>query len=111
MNYKTINSVDESKKILEENEGLLFFFSTTKCSLGEALEPKVYALIKNNYPKISFYFIDMMQYPELAAHYGVFVEPTILIFFDGKENIRKSRNIGIEELSLAISRLYKIIFD
>ncbi|MDO9260710.1 MAG: thioredoxin family protein [Flavobacteriaceae bacterium] len=111
MNYKTINTVDESKKNLEDNDGVLFFFSTTKCSLGEALEPKVDALIQSNYPKISFYFVDMMQFPMLAAHYGVFVEPTILIFFDGKESIRKSRNIGIEELSLAISRLYKIIFD
>lgn len=110
MNYNTINSVDESNKILEENDGLLFFFSTTKCSLGEALEPKIYTLIQNNYPKISFYFVDMKQFPEVAAHYSVFAEPTILIFFEGKESIRKSRNIGIAELSTAISRLYEIIF-
>ncbi len=111
MIYNTFNSIDKSKKILDENEGVLFFFSTTKCSLGEALEPKIFELIQHNFPKISFYFIDMLQLPFVAAHYGVFVEPTILIFFDGKESIRKSRNIGVEELSTSISRLYKIIFE
>lgn len=111
MNYKTINSLEESKKIISENDGVLFYFSTTNCSLAEALEPKVYQLTQKKYPKISFYFVDIMQFPELAAHNSVFVEPTILVFFDGKESIRKSRNIGIEELSSAIYRIYKIIFD
>ncbi|MDP3352322.1 MAG: thioredoxin family protein [Flavobacteriaceae bacterium] len=111
MNYNTFNSLEESKNIIKENEGVLFFFSTTKCSLGEALEPKVFQLIQNNYPKISFYFIDIQQLPDVAAYYNAFVEPTILVFFDGKESIRKSRNVGIEELSTAISRLYKIIFE
>ncbi|MDP2088311.1 MAG: thioredoxin family protein [Flavobacteriaceae bacterium] len=110
MIYKTFNSLEESKKIIDENDGVLLFFSTTKCSLGEALEPKVYQLIQNNYPKISFYFVDMQHLPDVAAHYSAFIEPTILVFFDGKESIRKSRNIGIEELSQSISRLYKIIF-
>lgn len=111
MNYKTFNSLEESKKIIKENEGVLFFFSTTKCSLGEALEPKVYQLIEKKYPKITFYFVDIQQLPDVAAYYSAFVEPTILVFFDGKESIRKSRNVGIEELSNAISRLYKIIFE
>ncbi|MCM2301478.1 MAG: thioredoxin family protein [Flavobacteriaceae bacterium] len=110
MNYKTFNSLEESKKIIKENEGVLLFFSTSKCSLGEALEPKVYQLLEKKYPKISFYFVDIQHLPDVAAHYSAFVEPTILVFFDGKESIRKSRNVGIEELSIAISRLYKIIF-
>jgi thiol-disulfide isomerase/thioredoxin len=111
MNYNTFNSLEESKNIIKNNEGVLFFFSTSKCSLGEALEPKVFQLIQNNYPKISFYFIDIQHLPDVAAYYNAFVEPTILVFFDGKESIRKSRNVGIEELSTVISRLYKIIFE
>lgn len=111
MKYNTFQSLEESKNILAANDGVLFFFSTTKCSLGEALEPKIYQLIQDHYPKISFYFIDIQLLPDVAAHYSAFVEPTILVFFDGKESIRKSRNIGVEELSSAISRLYKIIFE
>lgn len=53
----------------------------------------------------------MQHLPDVSAYYNAFVEPTILVFFDGKESIRKSRNVGIEELSTSISRLYKIIFE
>lgn len=111
MHYNTFSSLEASQNAVKENKAVLFFFSTLKCSLGEALEPKVYQLLKEEYPKISFYFIDMQTTPIIAAHYSVFVEPTILIFFDGKETIRKSRNIGIDEFSKSISRIYKIIFD
>lgn len=110
MNYNTLNSLKESKKIIKENDGVLFFFSTTKCSLGDALEPKVYQLIEEKYPKILFYHIDIQHFSDIAAHYSVFIEPTILVFFDGKEFVRKSRNISIAELSNTIYRLYKIIF-
>ena len=49
--------------------------------------------------------------PSLAAKFSAFVEPTILLFFEGKETIRKSRNIGIFELENAIKRPYKLIFE
>jgi thiol-disulfide isomerase/thioredoxin len=110
MNYKTINSLEESLTIIKEHKGVLLFFSTLKCSLGEALEPKIFQLLQNHFPEIPFYFIDMNSLPTISAHYGIFVEPTILVFFDGKETIRKSRHINVKELSIAISRIYKIIF-
>ena len=90
---------------------ILLYFSTNSCNVGEALEPKVRSLLKNNFPKIKFFNIDLNLSPEIAAKYNAFVEPTILVFFDGKETIRKSRNIGIYELEDAIKRPYKLIFE
>jgi hypothetical protein len=49
--------------------------------------------------------------PEIAAHYSVFVEPTILCFFLAKETLRKSRHFSMEELETALSRPYSIIFE
>lgn len=96
---------------LASEMALLLYFSTTSCNVGEALEPKVRNLLKNNFPKIKFYKIDLNFSPEIAAHFNAFVEPTILVFFDGKETIRKSRNIGIYELEEAIKRPYQLIFE
>jgi len=47
---------------------------------------------------------------EIAGQLSVFTVPTILIFFDGKELIRTSRNISIEQLRGQIRRYYQLIF-
>ena len=108
---KTINSIEQLEEILKSNIAVLLYFSTTSCSVGEALEPKVRKLIDTDFPNIKFYTIDLNFSPDVAAKYSAFVEPTILIFFDGKETIRKSRNISIYELQEAIDRPYQLIFN
>lgn len=55
--------------------------------------------------------IDLNESPEITANYYAFVESSILIFFEGKEIIRKSRNIGMYEFPEAIKRPYKLIFE
>jgi len=110
MAYKTITTEQEFQDILNNNLGVLFYFSTISCAVGEALEPKVIDLLAREYPKIPFYFIDMNASPEVSAKNNVFVEPTILVFFDGKETIRKSRIVSIPDLSNSISRIYKLAF-
>lgn len=111
MAYKTITTEQEFQEILKNNLGVLFYFSTISCSVGEALEPKVIDLLAREYPKIPFYFIDMNATPEVSAKNNVFVEPTILVFFDRKESIRKSRIVSIPDLSNSISRIYKLAFE
>lgn len=108
---KNINSLEHLENILRETKTVLLYFSTNSCNVGEALEPKVYDLLNTNFPKIDFYKVDMNFSPEIAAKYSAFTEPTILVFFEGKETIRKSRNIGIYELQSAILRPYKLIFE
>jgi hypothetical protein len=111
MEFKTIRTDKEFQNIIIENLGVLFYFSTLSCSVGEALEPKVLELLITKFPKIPFYFIDMNASPEVSAKNNVFVEPTILVFFDSKESIRKSRIVSIADLSNSISRIYKLAFE
>jgi len=108
---KSINSLENLENSLLETTAILLYFSTNSCNVGEALEPKVLHLLNTQFPKMDFYKIDMNFYPEIAAKYSVFAEPTILVFFEGKETIRKSRNIGIFELEESIERPYKLIFE
>ena len=111
MNYTVISSEEEFEKITKENMGVLLYFSRVSCSVGEALEPKVMKMLEEDFPKIPFYFVDMDKTPTIPAKFSVFVEPTILVLFEGKETIRKSRIISIGELSDSIDRIYKLAFD
>lgn len=111
MDYKIIGSEEELEQIKREELGVLLYFSRVSCNVGGALEPKVINLLKDRFPKIPFYFVDMDLTPTIAAQYSVFVEPTIIVFFDGKETIRKSRLISIPELSQAIERIYSLAFE
>ncbi len=111
MDVKWISTEDEFNVVLKDNIGVLFYFSTVSCSVGEALEPKVMDLMEKEYLKIQYCHIDMNASPEISANNNVFVEPTILVFFEGKETIRKSRIVSIPDLSKAISRVYNLAFE
>jgi thioredoxin-like negative regulator of GroEL len=108
---KTIHSIEEAETILNSESAVLLYFNTLSCNVGESLEPKVKNLIHTSFPKINFYTIDINFTPKVAALFNAFIEPTIIIFFEGKETIRKSRNIGIYELQKAIERPYQLIFE
>lgn len=108
---KTISSQAELYEILEINEAILLYFKTNSCVVGEAVEPKIYELTKKKFPKLHCFSIDINLSPEIAANYSAFVEPTILVFFDGKETIRKSRSFSIFEVEEAIKRPYYLIFE
>ena len=111
LNNPTIECLEELESIISKNLGVLIYFSSPVCNVGEVFEPKVRRLLEEEYPKIPFYHVDMNQTPAISAKYSVFVMPTIIIFFDGKETIKKSRHIGIAELADAIRRPYSLIFD
>ena len=109
--FKVIQSLDEMIKLKEEESILLGYFSTDTCNVCKVLKPKVAELIENEFPEIKLVYIKSDVFPEIAAQFQVFVAPTILVFFEGKEFIRRSRNIGIDELRREISRPYSILFS
>lgn len=108
---QTITSFENLQSVLTTNTIVLLYFSTTSCSVGVALEPKIKNLISSNFPNISVFNVDMNFSPDIAAKYDAFVEPTIIIFFYGKETIRRSRVIGVNELREAVEKRYKLIFE
>ncbi len=106
-----INNMEEFEQVLATTDAFIVYFNSSSCNVGEALAPKVMQLIEEKYPKVKFYYVDRELSPDVAAHYSVFVEPTILLFFAGKETLRKSRHFGMEELEAAIERPYRILFE
>ncbi|HKI88165.1 MAG TPA: thioredoxin family protein [Draconibacterium sp.] len=105
-----IQSFDEFIKMKEEELVLLGYFSTDACNVCKVLKPKVEELLQTEFPKMKMAYIRSDVLPDVAAQHQVFAAPTILVFFEGREYIRKSRNIGVGELQREIERPYSMIF-
>ncbi len=105
-----INTNEEFDKALRDIDAFIVYFNSSSCNVGEAMAPKIMQLIEEKYPKVKFFYVDRELSPDVAARFSVFVEPTVLLFFAGKETLRKSRHFGMEELEAAISRPYGILF-
>ena len=56
-------------------------------------------------------FIESDLFPELAAQNRIFTVPTIVVYFAGRETVRKSRAFGVDELKSLIQRPYALLFD
>jgi len=97
--------------LISLSPALLLYFYNDSCAPCVALRPKVEAMIIRDLPKMDHSYINAAQFPELAASNGVFASPTIVVFFDGKENFRVSKYISIDELAGRIGRYYDLIFS
>lgn len=107
---ETIKSLQEFDQLLAEQDAILAYFSTEICSVCKVLKPKVIEMIAELFPKMKVVFIESDKLPEVAAQNRVFAAPTIIVFFAGRETIRKSRAFGIDELKAEIQRPYSMLF-
>lgn len=108
---KTIQSIQEFDQVLAENEAVLAYLSTEICSVCKVLKPKVSEMIAESFPLMKMIFVESDKLPELAAQNHVFAAPTVVVFFAGRETIRKSRTFGLDELKSEIQRPYSMMFE
>lgn len=111
MEIKSIKNFSDFQEIVKKNSALCFYLSTPECNVCKVLKPKVIEMIKTDFPQIHFYYVDLNEAKEISGQLSVFAVPTILIYFDGKETVRASRNISIEQLREQIKRYYQLIFS
>ncbi|MBU8893302.1 MAG: thioredoxin family protein [Bacteroidales bacterium] len=108
---ENIISLSDFQEIIQINTAVLIYFSHEQCNVCKVLKPKIYNMLSENFPKIKMYYSDTVLYPEIAAQNSIFTVPTIIIYLDSKEFVRKSRNIGIEELKSELERPYDLLFS
>lgn len=107
---ETVRSLQEFELLLAENNAVLAYFSTEACSVCHVLKPKVIEMVLASFPKMKMVFIESDKLPEVAAQNRVFAAPTVVVFFAGRETIRKSRAFGVDELRAEIERPYSLLF-
>jgi thioredoxin-like negative regulator of GroEL len=93
-----------------ENQAVILYLTSPECNVCKVLKPKVREMVDEKFPDMSLHFIDISQYPKIAADLQVFTVPVILVYFEGREFFRKVRNISLIELEKEISRPYDLLF-
>jgi len=100
---KLYNDVEKIKEVIAKEELVLGYFTTTNCNLCKDLFPKIETLLEN-YPKITGVKAESDIDQRIVGEYKVFMVPTVILFVQGKETIRVSRNVSIPELKSKIDR-------
>ena len=106
-----MNTIEDIEKIIKENPAVMLYFSAPTCNVCHALKPKLLEAIEGNFKEFKIVSIDTSIEQEIAAHYSVFAIPTVLVFLDGREFLRKSRHMSVDEVVREIERPYNIMLS
>lgn len=106
-----MQQIEDLKTIIDENLAVILYFSAPTCNVCHALKPKLFDAIEKNFDKFKIVEIDVSQEQEIAASFSVFAIPTLLVFLDGREFLRKTRHMSIDEVVREIKRPYDIMMS
>ena len=101
-------SLDEIKS---GNQAVMVYFYSPGCVACRDLRPKVREMAEEDFPLMDFIEIDASSDPAITAEAGVYAAPTIVCYFDGRESIRESKYISVNQLAEKVSRYYNMLFD
>ena len=107
---KKIKKNDNIDSLIEENIITIIYFTGIKCGACEVIKKRVEDIL-GSYPNINCYEINGEENVEIAARYGVFSLPILLLFIEGKETLRIGRNIDFLEFEKSIERYNKLLFN
>jgi thiol-disulfide isomerase/thioredoxin len=102
--------INELESLSTNKPAVMLYFFNDNCAPCKILRLNVQDMVEADFPNIEFHLINAEQFSATAALFGVFASPAILVFFEGKEYIRESKNISIRELHGKIERIYSLVF-
>jgi len=105
----TLNNLDELHSKLQDEMAMTLYFSSPSCNVCHVLRPKLMEALENEYPGMGRYHADISLTPEIAAEFQVFSAPTIIVFLEGREFIRKGRAMSVDGLLQEIKRPYELM--
>lgn len=106
LRMQTIESIEQT---LREHPAVMLYFSAPTCNVCHALKPKLIEALDENFKTFEIISIDISVSPDIASHYSVFAIPTVLIFLDGREFLRKSRHLSVNAVIDEVRRPYDIM--
>jgi len=98
------------KETIREKPAVGLYFSAPTCNVCHALKPKLFEALQTNFSELELISIDISEDQAVAANYNVFAIPTLVVFLDGREFIRKTRHMSVDAVVREIERPYKIMF-
>ena len=105
---QNIESIDN---MIKKNPAVMLYFSAPTCNVCHALKPKLFEAVNENFETFEIVSIDISTDADIAAYFGVFTIPSVLVFLDTKEFLRKSRHMSVGEVINEIKRPYEIMLS
>ena len=105
-----IQSLEELQDLVAEKPAVLAYFYNDNCAPCLSLRPKVIDMVNEHFPMLELRFINSDK-RDIPANYGVYDNPTLLVFFDRKEYIRVSKYVSTHQLTEQIKQYYEMIFE
>jgi thioredoxin-like negative regulator of GroEL len=102
-------TLDELQTIIQNEVGVLLYFSGENCNVCHALRPKFKEAFDSHFPAVRQLYLDAHENPDIAAHFQVFSVPTMIVFLDGREFAREGRNVSLNRLISQLERPYSIM--
>lgn len=106
-----LESPDTLRAHLAEQPGVALYFSAPGCGVCSVLKPRLQALFAGRFPQLEWLEVDSAARPELAAQAQVFTIPTLVVYLDGREALRRARHFSPAEVEEALERPYGFLFD
>ena len=104
-----MNTIENIEQSIKENIAVMVYFSAPTCNVCHALKPKLMEALEKNFKEFVVESVDISVEEDIAPHFGVHAIPTVLVFLDGKEFLRKSRHMSVQEVIKEIERPYSIM--
>jgi len=104
-----MQTIENINNTIKENLCVMVYFSAPTCNVCHALKPKLLEALDENFKDFKVESVDISVEEDIAPHFGVFAIPTVLIFLDGQEFLRKSRHMSVAEVIKEIQRPYEIM--
>ena len=104
-----MQTLDTIQQTLQTQDAVMLYFSAPTCNVCHALKPKLTEAVMSEFPAFVIESIDISETPEIASTFSVFTIPTVLIFFQGREFLRKSRHMSVAEVTDSIRRPYHLM--
>ena len=109
--HNELQSIEQINNHVANQDAAILYFYSDNCAPCLSLRPKVIKLVEDEFPKIKLAFVNDEKHPELRSIHHVFTNPTLILFFQGREYRRESKYISIPQLSKEIARPYNMMFE
>lgn len=99
-----IETYQEYETFIQDNPMTLIYYSTLLCGVCHVMKPQVESLLEN-YPEIQAREVIMDELPEISAQQTIFSAPTVILYVEGKEFVRQSGYLRLDQLNDLLLRL------
>ena len=103
--------IEELKQTIQNEDAVMVYFSVEFCGVCKVLQPKIKEAFEKEFPKIKQVYISADEYKQTGIEFGVFAVPTIIVYLDGKDFARKSRNLSVAGFVDELQRPYGLFFN